>query len=277
VGKFTALILIDSGSSSTFISKALADRLEHPISSLPLAKVKVAGGGTIDCSEYLPAVTWFTQGHKFTTDLKVLPLTSYDVILGMDWLESQNNGKMWINWKKKTMRFEHEGGRITLRGVQANLDSCSTISAAKFRGLVNSGEVCQVIELFPLEEHNSDTTDIETQVPTPVQQLLHQYKVLFQEPQTLPPHRTFDHSIPLIPGTKPVNVKPYRYAPHQKTEIERQIKEMLDKGLIQFSHSPFASPVLLVRKKDGTWRFCVDYRGLNSITIKKQIPNASGR
>jgi hypothetical protein len=116
---------------------------------------------------------------------------------------------------------------------------------------VNSGEVCQVIELFPLEEHNSDT-DTETQVPTSVQQLLHQYKVLFQEPQTLPPHKTFDHSIPLIPGTKPINVKPYRYAPHQKTEIERQIKEMLDKGLIQFSHSPFASPVLLVRKKDGT-------------------------
>jgi hypothetical protein len=72
VGKFTAIILIDSGSSSTFISKALADRLEHPISSLPLAKVKVAGGGTIDCVEYLPAVTWFTQGHKFTIDLKVV-------------------------------------------------------------------------------------------------------------------------------------------------------------------------------------------------------------
>jgi hypothetical protein len=93
VGKFTALILIDSSSSSNFISQALADRLQYPPQSIPLSKVSVAGGGTIDCS----VVTWFTQGHKFMTDLKILPMGSYDMILGMDWLESQNNGKMWVN------------------------------------------------------------------------------------------------------------------------------------------------------------------------------------
>jgi hypothetical protein len=76
----------------------------------------------------------------------------------------------------------------------------------------------------------------------------------------------------LLPGVQPVNVKPYRYSPQQKDEIERQIREMLKQGLIRTSQSPFASPVLLVRKKDGTWRFCVDYRHLNAVTVKDRYP-----
>jgi hypothetical protein len=142
VGKYTALILIDSGSSSNFISKHLANRLQLPTIKMAMSKVSVAGGGTIECSEYLPAITWFTQGHQFTTDQKILPLNSYDIILGMDWLENQNNGKMWVNWKKKTMRFKHEGNRITLRGVQTSLESCTAISATTLQGLIQSGEVC---------------------------------------------------------------------------------------------------------------------------------------
>ena len=129
VGKHSVIILIDSGSTSNFISQQLADQLQYKESAMPLAKVSVAGGGTIECSKFLSEVTWYTQGHKFTTDLKVLPLTSYDIILGMDWLESQNNGKIWVNWKKKTMRFRHEGSRITLRGVQPSAETCTPLSA----------------------------------------------------------------------------------------------------------------------------------------------------
>jgi hypothetical protein len=189
---------------------------------MPLSKVSVAGGGTIDCTEVLPSVTWLTQGHQFTNDLKVLPLSSYDIILGMDWLESQNNGKMWVNWKKKTMRFKHEGTRITLRGVQNSLDSCTAISAATLQGLVQSGDICQLIELSPVTDDTISAT-VE-QLPSMVQQVLHKYNALFQEPTTLPPHRKFDHQIPLLPGATPVNMKPYRYAPHQKTEIEKQVQ-----------------------------------------------------
>jgi hypothetical protein len=76
----------------------------------------------------------------------------------------------------------------------------------------------------------------------------------------------------LIEGAAPVQVRPYRFAPAIKDEIERQIKEMLKTRIIQRSSSPFSSSVLLVKKKDNTWRFCVDYRHLNAITLKSKYP-----
>jgi len=105
-----------------------------------------------------------------------------------------------------------------------------------------------------------------------VQLLLHQYADVFMDPQTLPPPRSYDHAIPLIPDVVPINSRPYHYSPQHKTEIENQVKQLLDHGLITHSHNPFASPVLLVKKKDGSWRFCIDYRKLNSITIKNKFP-----
>jgi len=102
--------------------------------------------------------------------------------------------------------------------------------------------------------------------------LLIEFRDLFMEPNSLPPKRPFDHYINLKPNTKLVNVRSYYYPSRQKTEIERLIKDMLHKSIIQPSHSPFASPVLLVKKKDGSLRFCVNYRQLNAITIKDTFP-----
>jgi len=75
-----------------------------------------------------------------------------------------------------------------------------------------------------------------------------------------------------VPGAHPINVRPYRYSPQQKSEIEAQVATMLRHGVIAHSTSSFASPVLLVKKKDGTWRFCIDYRHLNNITVKNKHP-----
>jgi hypothetical protein len=152
--------------------------------------------------------------------LKILTLTAYDIILGMDWLESQNNGKMWVNWKKKTMRFKHEGNRITLRGVQPQMDHCQMVSAETLRTLIQKGEVCQMMELHTIETGTANSTE---QIPESIQQVIQKYTKLFEEPSSLPPQRKFDHQIPLIPGTTLGNCRPYRYAPHQKSEIEKQV------------------------------------------------------
>ena len=102
--------------------------------------------------------------------------------------------------------------------------------------------------------------------------LCEEYKDIFKEVIGLPPKRTHDHQIPLVPGAEPVNLRPYRYPWEQKNIIERMIEEMLSIGIIRNNRSPYASPLVLVKKVDGTWRLCVDYRSLNQRTIKDKYP-----
>jgi hypothetical protein len=105
-----------------------------------------------------------------------------------------------------------------------------------------------------------------------IQSLLLEFVDLFEVPQQLPPSRQYDNYIPLVPGAVSMNSRPYRYSPSHKNEIDNQVKALLETGLIVPSVSPFASPVLLVKKKDRTWRFCVDYQKLNDLTIKNRFP-----
>ncbi|MCI66543.1 hypothetical protein A2U01_0087801, partial [Trifolium medium] len=79
-------------------------------------------------------------------------------------------------------------------------------------------------------------------------------------------------AILLPPSAVPVNVRPYRYPHAQKVEIEAQVRKLLANGWITPSNSPFSSPDLLLKKKDGSWRMCVDYRTLNALTIKDRFP-----
>lgn len=122
----------------------------------------------------------------------------------------------------------------------------------------------QVLEEGGIQSHSN--------MPEEIKELLEQYYEIFKEPQSLSPMRPIDHRIPLDPSAKPVSVRPYRHPQFQKAEIERLVSEMHSAGIIRDSRSPFSSLVLLVKKKDGSRRFCVDYRGLNIITIKDKFP-----
>lgn len=95
---------------------------------------------------------------------------------------------------------------------------------------------------------------------------------MFAEVVDFPPTSELDHRIILKEGQGPVNVRPYQYPFVQKGEIERLINDMLQAGIIQPSNSPYSSPILLVNKKDGSWRFCVDYRALNEANVPDKFP-----
>lgn len=125
-----------------------------------------------------------------------------------------------------------------------------------------------MVQLYSLEAPTVD----ESEVPSGLTHILSSYNDVFEEPKSLPPLRPAGHKIPLKKGTEPIHVKPYRYPYIQKNEIEKITKEMLSSGVIRPSVSPYSSPVLLVKKKDQTWRMCVDYRELNKATIKDKFP-----
>ena len=102
--------------------------------------------------------------------------------------------------------------------------------------------------------------------------ILIQHRAVFEEPSGLPPDRGVEHLIDELPGSKPVHRSPYRLSPVETKEMERQVEDLLAKGFIVPSSSPYASPILFVAKPNGALRMCVYYRRLNTQTIKQRWP-----
>jgi len=109
--------------------------------------------------------------------------------------------------------------------------------------------------------------------PTCLDHLVKEYEDVFQDPpKGLPPLRGIEHQIDFMPGVSLPNRPAYRTNPQETKEIQRQVEDLLAKGWVQDSMSPCAMPVILVPKKDGTWRMCTDCRAINNITIKYRHP-----
>jgi hypothetical protein len=134
--------------------------------------------------------------------------------------------------------------------------------------LLENGASGYVLLTDSSEEPGPETTVIDEALS----ELLHQFQDIFQPPQGLPPHRSADHSIPLIPDAKPPNIRPYRMSHSQKNTIDELIEQMLLTAEIRPSSNPYSSLVILVRKKDKSWRLCVDFRALNDLTMKNKYP-----
>jgi len=113
-----------------------------------------------------------------------------------------------------------------------------------------------------------------TSLPSVVSHLFQDYGDVFPEKTAvgLPPIRGIEHQIDLIPGAAVPNRPPYRTNPEEAQEIQRQVQELLDKGFVHKSLSPCAVPVILVPKKDGFWRMCVDCRAINNINVRYRHP-----
>ena len=105
-----------------------------------------------------------------------------------------------------------------------------------------------------------------------LQKVLDNHSKVFETPKGFPPIRDHDHAIHVIPGSVPPNIRQYKYPYSQKSEIECMVTEMLEASIIQPSQISISAPVVLVHKKDGSWRMCLDYRELNKLTIKDKFP-----
>ncbi|XP_061362213.1 uncharacterized protein LOC133305961 [Gastrolobium bilobum] len=238
-------ILVDSGSTHNFIQHQLAVKLALPISHSQRIRVFLGNGDVMHSDKKCLKVPLLIQGHKFVCDLWVLDLSDMDIILGMPWLERL--GKVTHDYISKSMEFWWEENSIVLQGhnptdVSAKLNTILSQEWAGCHALqTESDSSIQVTILPELLKMQSDLHPL-------LWPILLNFQQVFALPSGLPPFRGLDHSIHLEPGTKPVNVKPYRYGHGQKSEIEKQVFELLASGFIQHSHSPFSSPVLLVRK-----------------------------
>lgn len=228
--------------------------------------VTVANGAKLSCTHELPQQIWGCQGHSFHTTFKIISLQGYDIILGMDWLTAYS--PMKIHWGDRWLKFYHNQQKIKLQGILPEVTVGPPISPHQLQALTKTDSILYIVQINAItsSEHVAST------LPDDLQQALQQFDSVFAPPSQVPPSRVGDHTIPLIEGAQPFHHRPYRYNPAQKTEIKNQIKDMLVKGWIKPSTSPYSSPVLLVRKKTGDWRLCVDFRRLNALTVKNKYP-----
>jgi hypothetical protein len=160
-----------------------------------------------------------------------------------------------------------DGTTIVLPTCPPSSDSIP-IDAVQLCKLLDKGATGYVIQLYSVELSDSENTELNADIEA----LLQQFGDVFAEPTKLPPSRDCDHRIPLVDNATPPQVRPYRIPHKQKDELEKQIRHLLESKMIQPSHSPYASPVILVKKKDITWRLCIDFRRLNALTIKDKFP-----
>ncbi|XP_061338071.1 uncharacterized protein LOC133284947 [Gastrolobium bilobum] len=251
-------ILVDSGSSHNFIQKQLVDSIGLPTVKVPKMRVFLGNGEFLTCDRKCLSVPLQIQGYAFAVDLWVIELSNLGVILGISWLSSL--GRVIHDYAELTMEFMTRDGRVILKGEGfGEAKGPPDQQCYYMQGDNATGIVPELMEWKP-------------KVPVAIWNILVRFHPVFQLPQGLPPTRGCDHAIHLIEGAKPVSVRPYRYAHHQKGEIEKQVSDLLASGLIKESRSPFSSPVLLVRKQYDSWRMCINYRALNKITIRDRFP-----
>ncbi|XP_071914143.1 uncharacterized protein [Coffea arabica] len=156
-------------------------------------------------------------------------------------------------------------GEATLKhDVRGMIASSALISGIRARKLLSRGARGYLAFLINTPGEKTKLEDM------PV---ISKYPDVFpEELESLPPEREIEFKVDLVPGTTPISKTPYRMAPAELKELKVQLQDLLERGFIHESESPWGAPVLFVKKKDGSLRLCIDYRGLNAVTIKNKYP-----
>ncbi|GJW71124.1 putative reverse transcriptase domain-containing protein [Tanacetum coccineum] len=195
--------------------------------------IEMADGNLVSTNTVIKGCTLTLLNQPFEIDLMPIKLGSFDVVIGMDWL-SKYHAKILCD--EKVVHIPINGETL-------------------------------IFEVIEIMEKKSDEKKLED-IP-----VVKEFPDVFPEDLPgLPPVRQVEFQIDLIPGAAPVARTPYRLAPSEMQELSNQLQELTDRGFIRPSTSPWGAPVLFVKKKDGSFRMCIDYRELNKLTIKNRYP-----
>ncbi|XP_063950432.1 uncharacterized protein LOC135152943 [Daucus carota subsp. sativus] len=249
IGDMMVVVMIDPGATHNFISKNAVKTGGVVVTPSGSFGVSLGNGEAIKGDGVCKDVRLQLDGGiELLEDFLPLELGSSDVILGIQWLEKL--GMVTTNWKTQVMKFELGGELVTLIGDQTLVHSQVSLKAM-LKALRKQGQEYWV-ECNRLEQINGQGEGVNSGVPSFLQPVVQLHSRVFDTPVGLPPSRGHEHAINMKEGSSPVSMRPYRYPYCQKDEIERLIAEMLAAGIIKPSTSPYSSPVLLVKKKDGS-------------------------
>jgi hypothetical protein len=226
-------ILFDSGATHSFISEKLIGKMGLMGSHTNSAYKIISPGGQISSSTLIRGVFLGLGSKIFPTNLIAISLEGMDVILGMDWM-TQHKVVLDISDRVVEINSPTVGHTTMYLPLKDGTDSCAYVTIIS--QLDEIPVVCEYLVVFP------------------------------DELPGMPPDRDVKFVIELQPGTAPISKRPYRMPPKELAELKNKLQELLDKGYIRPSSSPWGCPTLFVKKTDGSLRLCVDYRPLPSRT-----------
>ncbi|GJW64544.1 putative reverse transcriptase domain-containing protein, partial [Tanacetum coccineum] len=237
-----ATTLFDSGADYSFVSTTFIPLLGLEPDNLGFRyEIKIASGHLVEIDKVIKGCKLEIKGHVFDIDLIPFRHGSFDVIIGMYWL---SNYKAKIIFHEKVVRIPLPDGKVLRVLGERPEEKARLLMSAK--ASEKKQEEIVVVRDFP--------------------------EVFSDNLSGLPPTREIKFRIKLTPGAMLVAKSPYRLAPSELEELLGQLKELQDKGFIRPSSSPWGAPVLFVKKKDGSFRMCIDYRELNKLTVKNRYP-----
>ena len=198
-------------------------------------------------------------GHRFHANLIPFKLGEFDVILRMDWL-LEHDAQIDCKKKKVTLRVS-ENEKVEFQGQKQVKKFLTMIQAKR---ILRQGCEAYLAHVVDVDKKTPKIEDIS---------IVNEFPDVFpDELPGLPPDREREFAIDLAPGTELVSKAPYRMAPVELNELATQLHDLLEKGVIRPSVSPWGAPVLFMKKKDGSMILCIDYRELNKLTIKNKYP-----
>ena len=250
-----AYTLVDPGATHSFAPKHFLDRFQ--IKTQPLEgrmRVSLPAGDLLFSDKVVRDSRVLIGGQEFPTDLVALDMRDFDMVLGMDWLSRH---RATLDCYKKDVKFHRPWKlEVKFREIRRELSS-NMISAMAAQRMLRKG--CQGYLAYVVETEKEGTLVDEILV-------FREFPDVFPDDIAgLPPDREVD-------WTEPISIPSYRMAPTELRELKAHLEELLSKGFIRPSISPWGAPVLFVKKKYGSLRLCIDYIQLNRITIHNQYP-----